>query len=315
MKILEDLHSGDLLAQNPDNPPINRVNLLASNGDSQLNLHRNFNTSQMKFYNSLKSTQEISMVHGGFGTGKTRMIVAICTEIASIKQKKNLILYAAPIKSAVDDVARHFEELNKPHKRGLNILCLCSLPDEKKHACKHFDKQTHGVDHFASFVSDAFISEFAIAAYLRKIAKEYKELKSRGDPRHVLKELSLAKKVNDILIAALDERWQDLRVSLREYGIEGFSGTDKRTRTTIKLEVDDLMATAIKGQDVIVATMSNHAKVNLTNNYNPVAVVSDEAALLSELRQLVVLGLYSPRAHPWLGYFLQQRNCMVSAGR
>jgi hypothetical protein len=79
-----------------------------------------------------------------------------------------------------------------------------------------------------------------------------------------------------------------------EYSKAGFYDADASTRTQIKILLNQLLANTLQGADIIVCTVA--AAANLRNNFNLTVVYIDESARLPKLKNLILLGVYYPRA-------------------
>ncbi|KIM96281.1 hypothetical protein OIDMADRAFT_58618 [Oidiodendron maius Zn] len=303
-----------LLCHNPDNSPLEYVNLLELKGTSTLDLTTSFNTAQKAAYNSLGRTPEITLIHGPFGTGKTTLNIAHALEIISNPEVKNTALLLVDSNAAVDDIAlRMRTRANALGMEAKVILRAHTLKAEKREVYRYFDPQGKPQKRFQ--VSDEFVAEFATLGLLNKLDMDYKATRARGDPRRVLVEMSVAQAMFNKLDNAETGPLVGLRCLLRDHGDNGFYDTDVATRTNIKLQLDDLMARTLQEADVIVCTVAAAAKVTLAENFHPTVVYLDEAARVTELKTLIPFGRYTPFAFILSGDHKQLRPTVLSANR
>lgn len=305
-----------LLCHDPTQSPLQRVDLLRLKGSSKLDLTAHFNEAQKKAHASLANTPELTLIHGPFGTGKTTLLVNHGLETVSNPKRDQKILYVVESNAAVDDVALRFRRAaDENDLSGLQILRAHTLKDEKTEVYNYFDTQGQAQQRFQ--VSDTFVAQFSALALLTSISLKHRTTRVRGDPRRVLRDMSVAAAMYRRILAATEtdiDLWL-LHSTLREYGKVGFYETKVATRTTIKLLLNQLLAETLQESHVIVCTVAAAAKVNLINNFNPTVVYIDESARLTELKNLIPLGVYDPVAFILAADHKQMRPTVLSADR
>ncbi|TAQ88734.1 hypothetical protein B7494_g2949 [Chlorociboria aeruginascens] len=301
-----------LLCHDTTNSPLLRINVLQLKGTSKLNLHLNFNTAQLEWYNSLSSTLEYSLLHGPYGSGKTRICVATATEIISNPNNINRVLYAVETNEAVDEVALEFERLITRSKLKKKLIRLHSLPGEKSAVYPLYDKQEQLQDRY----TDVLLSQLSVEEYISTLSDNYKVVRARGDPRRVLTRLSLSHAMHQKLKLQSNNSIQALDELLDEYGLFGFNNTSSATRTKIKQGLNDLLAETLAEQDVIVCTLAAAAKVNLATNFKPIMTILDEAGRVPEAKSLIITAMFpDAKFHLRVGDHLQMGPYCQSYGR
>ena len=305
-----------LLCHDPAQSPLQRVDLLRLKGSSKLDLTTNFNEAQKKAHASLANIPELTLIHGPFGTGKTTLLVNHGLETVSNPNRDQKILYVVESNAAVDDVTLRFRRAaDENNLSDLQVLRAHTLNGEKTEVYNYFDTQGQAQQRFQ--VSDTFVAQFSALTLLTSISLQYRATRARGDPRRVLRDMSLAAAMHRKILAAPETNIElrQLRAMLEKYGEVGFYDTDVAARTQIKLLLNQLLAETLQESHVIVCTVAAAAKVNLINNFNPTVVYIDESARLTELKNLIPLGVYNPVAFILAADHKQMRPTVLSTHR
>jgi hypothetical protein len=240
--------------------------------------------------------------------------IAHALEVISNPDTKNKVLYLVESNAAVDDVAlRMRTQAEVAGIKGKSIIRAYTLKVEKTEVYQYFDTQGKPQERFQ--VTDSFVAELATLGFLNVLATDYKTKRARGDPRRVLTDMSVAQAMFDKIRNAETGPLVILRSLLRDYGEHGFYDTDVATRTSIKLQLNDLLAEVLQEADVIVCTVAAAAKVTLVANFDPTVVYLDKAGRLPEFKTLIAFGLYTPVAFVLSGDYKQLRPIVLSANR
>ena len=299
-----------LLGHDSTNSPLQMVDLLKLKGTSSFTPPDNFNTSQMQWWNSLTETQEVSFLHGGYGAGKTTLVMSLCVNVLSNPDQRNQVLYTIENNQAVDDVALRLHAMVEKNGLKKKIIRAHALKGEKSEVYKYYDQQGRQQNRYT--VSEALFNEFTTVAHLARISQHVDERRSRGDPRRILAHMSLAQAMYDLLCKS--PQLQDLNAKLADYGRDGFRNTDKEHRQSIKEGLNTLLAATIQSADVIVCTVAAAAKYNLATNFAPSIVVLDEAGRVTEFKSATLFGCYTPTAFIFAGDPMQPGPYAASVG-
>ena len=109
---------------------------------------------------------------------------------------------------------------------------------------------------------------------------DYQRKAGKRDRRRVLEELSLAKRIADMINGS--EVYSSLKLMLHEYAQDDYHGTRQEVRTQISTQLTTIMAIAIQTSNIIVAPISIAGKVTLADNCKAKVVILDEATLTNE---------------------------------
>ena len=131
-----------------------------------------FMQSQKDMYNSLGHIKhKIALVHGPFGTGKTRAIIKVIVKYLSNPQKKQQVLYVTGSNVGVDDAALRCQKECEEYGLDKIIIRAHSL----KGKCVKLVKIKSRPSRFTAVVPENVIQEFFALAYTTKIAKQHHE--------------------------------------------------------------------------------------------------------------------------------------------
>ncbi len=110
-------------------------------GKSSLTLTKAFNKAQREAHESFSNTPEITLIHGPFGSGKTRLLISLAVETMSNPDCKNQILYTVESNKPVDEVALRMDKMCKDNQLNKKIIRAHTLKGEKSEGYKYFDRQ------------------------------------------------------------------------------------------------------------------------------------------------------------------------------
>ncbi|RDW80673.1 hypothetical protein BP5796_05371 [Coleophoma crateriformis] len=309
-----------LLFQNVDRSPLQRCNVDLLHGSSTIatTARSVYNESQANMVHSFKDAPEVIAVWGPFGTGKSTIGITESVVALSNPDKFNQVAYSVDTNFGVDDVALRMDR--KCKELGLNkkIIRLHSLKSEKAGVYRRFANDDNAPENRFQAVTDTMLAEIAAAQFLTDITGNYIARRKAGDPRRVLEHMSLAQAMFDRMNSQADlgiTTALRLRSMLRFYGKDGSRGTDGKTRTHIKEELNILMAETLQNADALIGTHIVFARFNVFTNIKPTLFIVDEASRCSEIRSCIPKAFYNPQVVMFLGDPRQLRPVVKSAGK